>query len=72
MVGNGVMSFENNELDKSEIQYMIDHSAVSERLESIYKQACFKDFDSPRCLFFRYEFDIVIAYLNQYSNVYPI
>lgn len=51
---------------------MIDHSAVSERLETIYRQACFKDFESPRCLFFRYEFDTVLSYLNPYSSVCPI
>lgn len=32
MVGNGVMSFENNELRKSQIQYMVDRQQFSTRL----------------------------------------
>lgn len=68
LVGNGVMNFENNALDKTEIQYMIDHQLISTRMELIYLRACSRDFDSPRCKFFRYEFDIYLAYINQYSN----
>ena len=32
LVGNGVMSFENDELYKSSIQYMLDHQQSSTRL----------------------------------------
>jgi hypothetical protein len=71
-VGNGVMNFENNELEKSEIQYMIDHNLISSRLEVVYRQACFTDFDSPRCRFFRYEVDILEAYLNPYGKSLPM
>jgi hypothetical protein len=69
MVGNGVMSFVDNELDKSQFQYMINHQLISNRMETIYERACFKDFESPRCQFFRYEFDIYLAYINQYGTI---
>lgn len=68
LVGNGVMDFTDHSLDKTEIQYMINHQLISGRMESIYETACSRDFDSPRCSFFRYEFDIYLAYLNQYGN----
>lgn len=32
MIGNGVMSFENDGLQKSQIQYMLDHQQFSTRL----------------------------------------
>lgn len=69
MVGNGVMNFEDHSLDKSEIQYMIDHDIVSNRLETIYHQACTADYTSPRCRFVLYELDILEAYLNPYSTL---
>ena len=47
---------------------MIDHQLVSNRMNTIYERACFKDFNSPRCMFFRYEFDAYNSYINQYSN----
>jgi hypothetical protein len=67
-VGNGVMDFTDHSLEKTEIQYMIDHQLISNRMELIYLRACSQDFESPRCKFFRYEFDIYLAYINQYSN----
>ncbi len=72
LVGNGVMDFTDNSLDKSEIQYMIDHQLISNRMETIYTRACSADFSSPRCMFFRYEFDVYLAYINQYSSPPPI
>lgn len=72
MVGNGVMDFTDNSLDKTEIQYMLDHQLISSRMETIYERACFSDFDSPRCMFFRYEFDIYRAYINDYSKSFTI
>lgn len=48
---------------------MIDHQLISNRMSLIYERACKKDFDSPRCQFFRYEFGIYTSYLNPY-NVY--
>ena len=47
---------------------MADHALISDRLETIYRHACYKDFDSPRCMFFRYEFDIMLSYIDQYSK----
>ena len=68
MVGNGVMSFIDHSLTKSSIEYMMGHSFLSHRLEDVYKHACGKDFSSPRCKFFRYEFDIAKAHVNPYCN----
>lgn len=36
LVGNGVMDFTDNSLDRTEIQYMIDHQLISNRMETIY------------------------------------
>lgn len=72
MVGNGVMDFTDNSLERAEIQYMIDHQLISNRMETIYERACARDFDSPRCMFFRYEFDIYRAYINDYSKASSI
>lgn len=72
MVGNGVMNFQDNSLDKSQIDYMVGHQSISNRMETIYSKSCYADFDSPRCQFFRYEFDIYNSYINKYSICCPI
>jgi hypothetical protein len=51
MVGNGVMNFLDYSLEKSSVQYMIDHALVSNRLEQIHNIACERDYHSPRCRF---------------------
>lgn len=68
LVGNGVMTFEDHSLTKSSIDYMIGHEFLEHRLEDIYKLACGKDFKSPRCRYFRYEFDFSKAFVNPYCN----
>lgn len=42
---------------------------MSNRLEDIYKLACTTNFNSPRCHFFRYEFDMTKANVNPYSTI---
>lgn len=44
LVGNGIMSFENDELSKSSVQYMYEHDFVSPHLMEIYRQSCFIDY----------------------------
>lgn len=69
MVGNGVMSFIDNSLEKSSIDYMISHDTVSDRIRYIYQNACGKDFKSPRCRFAKYEIGYLKIFLNHY-NIY--
>ena len=68
MVGNGVMSFIDNSLEKSSIDYMISHDTVSDRIRYIYQNACGKDFKSPRCRFAKYEIGYLKIFLNHYST----
>lgn len=56
-LGNGVMNFRDNSLDKSEIEYMYEHDFVNQRLWSIYRHSCLKDFNSPRCRYVQMELD---------------
>ena len=69
LVGNGVMNFRDNFLDKSEIEYMYEHDFVDQRLWSIYRHSCMRDFSSPRCKYFQLELDKYDeANINPYSN----
>lgn len=68
LVGNGVMSFENDELHKSSVQYMYDHDFIAPHLMEIYAQSCPKDYLSPRCKFFNLEFHEIRRRLNSYSK----
>lgn len=68
LVGNGVMSFENDELHKSSIQYMYDHDFIGPHLMEIYTQSCLKDYQSPRCKFFNLEFHELRKNLNSYCK----
>jgi hypothetical protein len=63
------MNFKDHSLDKSAAQYMFEHSLIGNRLESIYNNACNKNYASPRCRFVQYEIGVIEAYLNRYSNL---
>lgn len=52
LVGNGVMSFKNGELDNSQAEYLIDHSFVDPDLIGYWKTACKFDPESAGCTFF--------------------
>ena len=54
LVGNGVMSFVDDGLTKSQMAFLADHNFLSHRLEEIYESACELDFSSPRCKYVRY------------------
>ena len=68
IVGNGVMNFKDNSLDKSEIEYMIEHDFVDDRLHGIYRSSCLVDFNSPRCKYFRLELELDQEMVNPYSK----
>lgn len=71
LVGNGVMSFLNDELHKSSVEFLYDHDFINPHLMDIYRQACLKDYNSPRCRFFNFEFYEIRSRLNPY-NVYEV
>jgi serine carboxypeptidase-like clade 2 len=52
MIGNGVISFENGQLDKSGIEFMIDHDFIDPELVSYYNRACLTDPKSAGCQYF--------------------
>ena len=62
------MNFMDNSLNKSNIEYMIEHDFVDDRLQGIYKDACLRDFDSPRCNYFQYELKLDKDNVNPYSK----
>lgn len=37
---------------------MIEHDFVDDRLNTIYRSSCMKDFNSPRCKYFRMELEL--------------
>lgn len=57
MIGNGVMDFTDNRIQKSSIEYLYGHDFIDDRLWTIYQSSCMKDFDSPRCQYFQTEID---------------
>lgn len=59
LIGNPIMNHLSNSLARMRIQYMIDHDFFSERMLSIYHSACESDFYSPRCEYFKYEFQLL-------------
>ena len=59
LVGNGVMNFEDHSLEKSQVQYMIEHNLLSQRIRYIYERACTIDYNSPRCKFTRLEIKVL-------------
>ncbi len=49
MVGNGVMSFIDNQLQRTAIDYMIDHHFIDPEAVSIYQKYCKVNLDSDEC-----------------------
>lgn len=69
MVGNGVMDFRNGELEKSSIEYMIDHEFIDLDLVPYYRASCFIDPESAGCRYFNYRYMENVDEINPY-NVY--
>lgn len=72
MIGNGVMNFGDDSLDKSEIEYMWEHDFIDDRQWTIYQESCKKDFHSPRCQYFQYELALDQSDVNPYSTIFLI
>lgn len=62
------MNHAGNSLAKNRVQFLIDQGFISERLLAVYQSACHADFFSPRCEYFKYEFDELRRNLNSHSN----
>lgn len=69
MIGNGVMSFLNGELEKSSIEFMIDHEFIDVDLVPYYRGSCVIDAESAGCRYFKTRFDENVDEINPY-NVY--
>lgn len=69
MVGNGVMNFQDHELDISSILYMNSHNFLDPTLMSMFEESCVHDYFAPRCSLFRSHYYKVADRLNPY-NVY--
>jgi hypothetical protein len=54
LVGNGVMNFAHNSLERAQIEYLNEHDFIDDRLWNIYSSSCTRDFNSPRCKYFLY------------------
>lgn len=70
MVGNGVMTFEDQDLPYAEIQFMIDHSFIDPLILSYYNYACQFDPESAGCGYFLKRYEENTDELNPYSKIY--
>lgn len=57
MIGNGVISFLNGELERSSIEFMIDHEFIDIDLVPYYRGSCFIDPESAGCRYFNSRFN---------------
>jgi hypothetical protein len=48
---------------------MFEHDFIDDRLWTIYREACARDFYSPRCQYFQYELEMDEDQVNPYSNL---
>lgn len=69
LVGNGVMSFENGELEKSEIDYMVERDFIDPELLHYWTDSCRNDEESAGCQYFYTRFLDLTGDINPY-NVY--
>lgn len=72
LVGNGVMSFEDGQLQNSEAEYMVDHSFVDPEILSYYEHSCKTDPHSAGCNFFHQRLEENTEELNPYSTIFLI
>jgi serine carboxypeptidase-like clade 2 len=69
LVGNGVMSFENGELERSSVDYMVDHEFIDPDLMPYYRGSCLLDAESAGCRYFKTRYNENVDEINPY-NVY--
>lgn len=67
LVGNGVIDFEDNVLDKAQLEFLATHSFIDLRLFDIYQQSCARDWSSPRCKYIQSEFKAIRKTINVYN-----
>ena len=70
MIGNGVISFENGQLDKNGIEFMIDHDFIDPELVSYYNRACLTDTKSAGCQYFNARYQDNVEDINPYRKKY--
>jgi hypothetical protein len=69
MVGNGIMTFQNGELEKSSVEFMIDHDFIDVDLVPYYRGSCFMDPEAAGCRYFKYRYNENVDEINPY-NIY--
>lgn len=68
MVGNGIMSFEDDFLQNNEAEYMIDHNFVDPEIIQYWKSSCQTDPNSAGCNFFHKRLEENVEEINPYSK----
>jgi serine carboxypeptidase-like clade 2 len=68
LVGNGVMSFENGELEKSQIDYMISREFIDPDILPYYRSSCIIDPQSAGCRYFNTKYGENVDEINPYSK----
>jgi serine carboxypeptidase-like clade 2 len=71
MVGNGVFTFQDDSLTKSQIEYLISHNYIELEFKEMYELSCRIDWGSPRCRFFRSWFHQLRNNFNVY-NIFEV
>ncbi len=66
-MGNGVLDFTDNVLEKGQLEFLATHSFMDLRLYDIYQQSCAQDWNSPRCKYVQGQFKIVRKTIDIYN-----
>lgn len=69
LIGNGVMDFRDEGLERSRIDYVLQHEFAPPDLEHTYRVACTTDAQSAGCNYFKHRLGTLMDKLNPY-NVY--
>lgn len=69
LIGNGVMDFSNDELDKSRVEYLIDHEFIDPEVLGYWSNSCQVDPDSAGCKYFKFKLFQNIDEINVYSTI---
>ena len=69
LVGNGIMTYEDGDLEKAGVEYMIDHEFIDPQLVTYYRSSCYLDPLAAGCRYFYTRYYENIDEINPY-NVY--
>lgn len=69
-IGNGVMDFTDDSLEKSTIEYFIDHDFLDPETLEYWSRACQHDEESAGCQFFLERAEETLDDINPYSIFY--